>query len=405
MAGITATGTTFNLPNFEGPLYELTPSDTPVLSILGGMYGGEGTNTTYYSWQTSDLAAAAQNVALEGAAFPTAEGRVRANVKNVCQIIHRGVEITDTKRGAFGQVDDVDVAHPEVFGTGQGNPITTELDWQVMQSLKGVKRDMEYSIINGAFQDPSTNSTERQTRGLFEAISTNSQDFKSAELPTATGSSSDDVIASTAHGLSDGDKVQFTALTGGTGISLNTTYYVINSATNTFQISTTSGGSAVTFADFSAADVYEVFDITQAQILGLLQDVYDNGGIMEQETASIIVNSWNKRKLSEIFLSNASGTGFRQDSRNVAGVNVETIQTDFGVLNVILDRHVPQDKVLVASLDQCRIMWLERPDLPRLAVEPLARAGLSQRVQISGEFGLMYGNERTHGEILNTSTR
>jgi hypothetical protein len=84
---------------------------------------------------------------------------------------------------------------------------------------------------------------------------------------------------------------------------------------------------------------------------------------------------------------------------------VETIQTDFGNLNVILDRHMPAHRVMAVSLDQCRIGWLDRPNLPRLAVEPLARAGLSQRVQISGEWGLMYGNELAHGKIINTSTR
>jgi hypothetical protein len=356
-------------------------------------------------WQTSDLRAAAQTGALEGAAFPTAQHRTRTNVVNVMQIIHEGVEISDTKQGAFGQIADGSMAHPDVVATSQGNPVTSELDWQVERSLRQVARDMEYTIINGALTDPSTDSVNRQTRGLLEAISTNSVDFKSAELPTATGSSSDDTIASSAHGLSNGDKVQFTALTGGTGISLNTTYYVINAATNTFQISTKANGAAVTFADFSAADVYEVFDLTQAQVLGLLQTVYDAGGITEEETAALVVNSWNKRKLSEVFLSNASGTGFRQNSRNIAGVSVETIQTDFGNLNVILDRHMPAYQVMVVSLDQCRIGWLDRPNLPRLAVESLARAGLSQRVQISGEWGLMYGNELAHGKIVNTSTR
>jgi hypothetical protein len=33
-------GTTFNLPNFVGELFELTPADTPFLSAIGGLTGG-----------------------------------------------------------------------------------------------------------------------------------------------------------------------------------------------------------------------------------------------------------------------------------------------------------------------------------------------------------------------------
>jgi len=405
MAGVSAVGTTFNLPNFEGPLYAITPDDAPVLSILGGMFGGEGVNSTVFSWVEHDLRVAGQNVALEGAAFPTPQARVRANVTNVLQIVHEGVEITDTKRGATGQLDDVASAHPEVFGTSQGNQVGDELGWQVEQSLKQVKRDMEYSIINGAFVEPANNSTARQTRGLLAAVTTNVADSSGATVTLSASSSSDDILLDAAHGLANGDKIEFITLTGGAGLSLNQTYYVINATTGTFQLSTTLGGSAVDFTtDISAATYQEVADVSQGDILNALQLVYDNGGITESETASIIVNSWNKRQLSEAFLS-GTGTGFQQTSRTVGGVNVETIFTDFGRLNVILDRHMPASEILIASLDQCRIKWLDRPDLPRLAVEPLARAGLSQRMQISGEWGLMYGNERAHGKIINTSTR
>lgn len=49
-----------------------------------------------------------------------------------------------------------------------------------------------------------------------------------------------------AHGLANGQPVVFKALTGGAGLSLNTIYYVINVATNTFQLSATVGGASVT---------------------------------------------------------------------------------------------------------------------------------------------------------------
>lgn len=55
-----------------------------------------------------------------------------------------------------------------------------------------------------------------------------------------------DLVNLTAHGLNDGQVVSFTSITSTTGISVNTAYYVVGSATNTFQVSATSGGSALT---------------------------------------------------------------------------------------------------------------------------------------------------------------
>lgn len=54
------------------------------------------------------------------------------------------------------------------------------------------------------------------------------------------------VITWTAHGLSNGDTVTFTT-TGAlpTGLTAGTTYYVINAATDTFQVASTSGGTAI----------------------------------------------------------------------------------------------------------------------------------------------------------------
>jgi hypothetical protein len=75
----------------------------------------------------------------------------------------------------------------------------------------------------------------------------------------ATSAAADDIIdTATAHGFVAGDRVVFPTLTGGTGLSTNREYYVIaaNLAAQTFQVSTTPGGSAVNFsADATAGTV------------------------------------------------------------------------------------------------------------------------------------------------------
>ena len=54
-----------------------------------------------------------------------------------------------------------------------------------------------------------------------------------------------DTVTLSNHGFPNGTIVSFTSITSTTGISINTSYYVISSTTNTFQLSSTLGGSAL----------------------------------------------------------------------------------------------------------------------------------------------------------------
>lgn len=86
---------------------------------------------------------------------------------------------------------------------------------------------------------------------LIEAIWQLLFGFKKAAIQvkgpdkSATLTNAGDVVGVTAHGFSNGDLVVFSALSGAIGPSTYTYYYVIGATTDTFQIATTSGGSAV----------------------------------------------------------------------------------------------------------------------------------------------------------------
>jgi hypothetical protein len=69
-----------------------------------------------------------------------------------------------------------------------------------------------------------------------------------ANFSSITGVAATDIITATGHTFVNGDPVVFESLTGGAGIRMATQiYYVIDAATNTFQISETVGGAAVNF--------------------------------------------------------------------------------------------------------------------------------------------------------------
>jgi hypothetical protein len=315
MAGITAQGTTFNLPNFVGELFLITPSDTPLLSAIGGLTGGESVQAKLFEWEFYDLRSPdGERQALEGANAPTPEARVRAYAHNVLEIHQEAVEVSYTKQAAIGQLD--------VAVLAQGsNPVTDEMAFQVSASLKQIARDIEVSFLTGQIEEPTDNNTPRETQGLIAAIATN-------------------------------------------------------------------------VTDLSAAD------LTVDAVLDTMQKAWESGGLMEGETRTAIVNATLKRALTTLFIKDQN---FRQQDRNVGGVNVTSIETDFGDLNIMLNRYMPVDVMVFASLEDLAPVFLMIPGKGFLFVEPLAKNGSADRSQIYGEVGLKFGNERKHAKIINAS--
>lgn len=91
-------------------------------------------------------------------------------------------------------------------------------------------------------------------------------------ITAVTGTASSNQFAKTAHGLSNGDLVVLTEMTGGTGLRAGDAanangvaepLFVINTAANTFELSRSSGGTAVDFtSDITAVTVTKLVEIT-----------------------------------------------------------------------------------------------------------------------------------------------
>jgi hypothetical protein len=387
MSGISGLGTTYDLPNYTGILFGLTPADTPLFSAIGGLTGGMQTTSTEFEWETYDLRSAAQNVNLEGATAPTAEERVRGNVTNVVQIQQETVSVSYSKTAAFGQKAGSNNALP--------NPITNEVDWQVIQMLKQMVRDVEWSFINGVYVKPGNNSSARATRGLMAAATTNAvqNGTLSAALSAAT-----DTITEGSTPVADGKGIVFTSVGASTAIETHRVYYVVSKTSGNFKVAATPGGAAITIGTATVQYILPSATATDTDdIDSFLQQIYDNGGITESSTATLLCNSRQKRAISAAY-AGAYGK-FVETSRNVGGVDVNTIITDFGTLNVMLSRFVPQDAIVVASLEQLSPVFLEIPGKGHFFAEKLAKTGASDQVQLYGEVGLAYGSQASHGVI------
>lgn len=312
MAGIVGQGTTFNLPNFVGDLFNITPTDTPLLSRIGGLTGGESTNAKLFDWGFYDLRAPGDRTRVEGANAPSAEERVRETGYNVVEIHQEAVEISYTKQAASGQYG----VTTDQRINGAGN-VADELEWQVDAALVQMALDIEWSFINQTYANPATNASPRKTRGLLAAITTN----------------------------------------------------------------VTAGGGAA---------------LTEAMVLNTMQSAWESGGLQEGETRTLIVNAQEKRSLTKLFVTNK---GYAETTRNVGGVNLSVIETDFGAVNIMLNRHLPAGNLVIASLEDLAPVFLLIPGKGFLFVEELAKVGAAERRQMYGEVGLRYGNERKHAKI------
>ena len=311
MGAVSGLGDSYDLPNYVGELFNVTPNDTPFLSAIGGMTGGKSVTSKQFTWQTVDNAAAAQTAVVEGA-DPVYAERTRSEVTNVTQIMQYGVNVSYTKQAATGNLSGESII---------GNqPVQDELAFQLDMSMKRAARDIEFSFLQGTYVADTDISTARKTRGILEAISTN-------EVAAA--------------------------------------------------------GAA----------------LDQAKVEDALKQMADSGAPFEMPV--IMANSFQKQKLSSIY---SSALALAPRDRNIGGVNITTIETDFGQVGIVFDRHLPTDDVVIVDLAFCKPVFLDIPGKGHFFVEPLAQSGAAYKFQVYGEIGLEYGPEQFHAKITNLST-
>lgn len=310
MGAVSGTGTTFNLPNFVGELFSVTPKETPFLSMIGGLTGGKSIAAKEHTWQTVDNNAAEQpNGILEGA-DPVYAERTRSEVKNVPQIFQYGVEVTYTKQATRNQLDSTAAS---ILGD---QPVGDELAFQTALKLERAARDVEYTFLRGTYQNPADNTTGRKTRGIITATTTNAV-------------------------------------------------------------------AAVTTA------------LTKAHIDELLRKMADSGAPFRNPV--IMCNAFQKQALSNVY-------GYAPESRNVGGLDIKQVETDFAVLGVVYNRHMPTDTIGVFDLSVCAPFFVPIPDKGHFFLEEKAASGASRKFMLYGEIGLEYGPETWHGKITGLTT-
>ena len=181
MAQVNEIGTSWNLPNYAGELFTASPSQTPLLSMIGGLTGGRQTDN--YEFPTAvlyDFPEASQPSISEtaSATAPAASHIARTQEKNVVQIHQEVIDLTYAKQSNGGRMAGLNSANTVA------NP-ADEKAWQIQQKLIKIARDVEYSFINGKYALATAANEAHKTRGLMELCASDagtSIDAASAKL-------------------------------------------------------------------------------------------------------------------------------------------------------------------------------------------------------------------------------
>ena len=164
MAQVSGIGTTWNLPNYAGELFTADPTQTPFLSMIGGLTGGRQTdNFEFPTAVLYDFPEAGQPEISEQASVtaPAASHIAREQEKNVVQIHQETIDLTYAKMSNSGRMSGLNTA-------GQNPNPADEEAWQIQQKLVKIARDVEFSFLNGKYQIATAANVANKTRGMFE---------------------------------------------------------------------------------------------------------------------------------------------------------------------------------------------------------------------------------------------
>lgn len=312
MTNVSGQGTIWNLPNYAGELFTADETNTPFLTMIGGLSGGYQTDNfefvvdSEYSHETAAQPAITETASLTA---PTAVGYVRSQNKNVTQIFQEQVAISYVKMSNAGRLSGINTA-------GAANNVPNEKEWQIAMALQKIARDVEYTCINGAYQIATSAAVANKTRGMLAACTSNKVAAASAAL-------------------------------------------------------------------------------SKNLLKSLFKTMYDNGAIFSNMV--IWVNSFQKQAISEIY-------GYAPQDRNVGGINIKQIETDFGNIGIALNRFMPQDSLLAAEMSVVKPVFQPVPGKGNFFYEELSKTGAGENGQLFGQFGLGHGPEMLHGKITGLAT-
>ena len=172
MAVNANTNQTYDVSTIREDLSEALTSISPTETIFMSSIGTRNVDNTYFEWSEVDLAAAADNRAVEGDAATNSAPTNAVRKGNYTQISTKTVEVSSTNQAVNGVADAQTVAK------------------QVAYKLSEMKRDMEKMLLDNVAASAGSASTARQTAGLPAFLTTNASRGTGGADGTTSGTGS-----------------------------------------------------------------------------------------------------------------------------------------------------------------------------------------------------------------------
>jgi hypothetical protein len=185
MPNTNVAATVWNCPNYTGELFMIGANQTPFLNMIGGLQGASIRTVGDFQFPLAQpwaLESASQPAISETTSLtaPTAWTYVRAQDVNTCQIFQTQVSVSYAKQSVTGQAK----ADPTtgLIDLGDGQPVQNERDFQIMAHMRQIAINVEYTFLNGAYQQATSAAVAAKSRGIITAATTNTVNCAAATL-------------------------------------------------------------------------------------------------------------------------------------------------------------------------------------------------------------------------------
>lgn len=178
-----ATAFTDTVLNYSGMLYAKSNNQTRLVDAIfsRGKTMGEGiigtgirkvTSPEFVLSSAYSVGEGSQPSISESASCtaPAATNTTRDQQVNCVQIFQSAVDVSYLKSSSYGQLSGLNIG-------GARSNVINELDFQVARNMEKMKKDLNYTYVNGAYQKSTGNTVAWKSRGLVTGITTNAATY------------------------------------------------------------------------------------------------------------------------------------------------------------------------------------------------------------------------------------
>ena len=184
MGNVNLAATVWNCPNYTGELYMIGANQTPFLNMIGGLQGGNIRTVGDFQFPLAQpwaLESASQPAITETGSLtaPNPWTYVRSQDTNAVQIFQRQVSVSYAKQSVTGQITADATTGLAELGI---QPVQNELDFQIMAHMRQLAVNIDYTFLNGTYNQATASDEAWKTRGIITACTTNTVNALTADL-------------------------------------------------------------------------------------------------------------------------------------------------------------------------------------------------------------------------------